>query len=125
MINSILEWGKQAWQVGKTLYADTKPIRETIGGFLGVAEDAGLLGKDSATQPYRVNPAERVDARDVMGSSPRSVYKSAQTKASNLGLTPRVMEKWQAASNSNIPAIRATLKRTPPIPKKGVTIRLS
>jgi len=125
MINTIFEWGKRAWDAGKTLYADTKSIRQTIGGFLGVAEDAGLLGNDSAQEPYRVNPAQRVDSRDVMGASQRSTYKAAQIQASNLGLTPRVMEKWQAASNSNIPSIRATLKRTPPILKKGVTIRLS
>lgn len=125
MWNSIISWGTQAWNAGKKLYKQSKPVREAIGGFLGVAEETGLLGSDSAEKPYRVAPAPRVDASDIMRGSSASTYRAAQTQASNLGLTPRVMEKWQAAANSNIPSIRATLKRTPPIPKKGVTIRLS
>jgi len=123
MFNSIMTWASNAWTVGKQLYQKSKPVRETIGGFLGVAEKTGLLGSEPE-KPYRVNPAQRIDSSDYMSGS-RSVYKAAQTQAANLALTPKVMEKWQSAANSNIPSIRATLKRTPPIPKKGVTIRLS
>lgn len=124
-INSIVKWGTTAWNTGKQLWKDSAGIRKTIGGFLGVADSTGLFATDDrGNETFGINQAQRVDASKY-GSPTRSVYKAAKVDADNLALTQRVMDKWQAAANSNIPSIKTTMKRTPPIPKQGVTIRIS
>lgn len=134
-VNSIMQWGQSAWTAGKQLWNRTSGIRSTIGGFLGIAQGtpgqqgyipgSGLFATDDkGNETFGINQAQRVDASQY-GSPTRSVYKAAKVDADNLGLTQRVMDKWQAAANSNIPSIKTTMKRTPPIPKQGVTIRIS
>ena len=124
-VNSIVQWGTTAWNTGKQLWNQTAGVRKTIGGFLGVADSTGLFATDDkGNETFGLNPAQRVDASSYNQTS-RSVYKAAKVDADNLALTQRVMDKWQAAANSNIPSIKTTMRRTPPIPKQGVTIRIS
>ena len=128
-LNSIVKWGTTAWNTGKQLWNQTAGVRKTIGGFLGVAQGttpgSGLFATDDkGNETFSLNPAQRVDASSYNQTS-RSVYKAAKVDADNLALTQRVMDKWQAAANSNIPSIKTTMRRTPPIPKQGVTIRIS
>ena len=129
--NTLSTWGTQAYQAVSN-YASTatlssvySDVKNLAGGMLGVADKVGLFSDDATSQQY-VGKATRSDASSYVRSAPNSKFEAgAVDLAKNYGLTPAIAQKWQSAQQSNIPSIRATMKRIPPIPAKGVTIDLT
>lgn len=131
MWNTLVNWGTKAYNAVSS-YASTatfssvySDVKDLAGGMLGVADKVGLFA-DDATSQQMVGQATRSDASKYVAGAPSSKYTAGQVDlAKNYGMTPTVAQKWQSAQASNIPSIRATMKRIPPIPTKGTTINLT
>ena len=131
MWNQLVSWGTQAYNTASryvqnaTFSSVMGDLKDLGAGMLGVADEVGLFSQDATSQQY-VGQATRSDASSYVRSAPNSKFEAGQVDlAKNYGITPDVISKWQSASQSNIPSIRATMKRVPHIPAKGATIDLT
>lgn len=134
MWNTLVNWGTKAYTAVSN-YASTatwssvyEDVKDLAGGMLGVEDKIGLFAEDKQGNPQYMGAgqATRSDADKYVAGAPSSKYTAGQVDlAKNYGMTPTVAQKWQSAQASNIPSIRATMKRIPPIPTKGTTINLT